>query len=88
MQYRWVVESPASDIISRQSVFEPLQTGILSIDSMIPLARGKPDGFHAFMIFTIFKNFRFQRFTIFTISDLIRFHDFDFFHVFAILTFS
>jgi len=41
VQYRWVVESPAPGIISRQSVFEPLQTGILSIDSMIPIGRGQ-----------------------------------------------
>ncbi len=40
-QYRWVVESPAPGIISRQSVCEPLQTGILSIDSMIPIGQGK-----------------------------------------------
>ena len=40
-QYRWVVESPAPGIIDRQSVFEPLQTGILSIDSMIPIGRGQ-----------------------------------------------
>ena len=40
-QYRWVVESPAPGIISRQSVCEPLQTGILSIDSMIPIGRGQ-----------------------------------------------
>ena len=43
VQYRWVVESPGPSIIGRQSLFEPLQTGVLSIDSMIPLARGKPD---------------------------------------------
>jgi len=41
VQYRWVIESPAPGIISRQSVFEPLQTGILSIDSMIPIGRGQ-----------------------------------------------
>jgi F-type H+-transporting ATPase subunit alpha len=41
VQYRWVVESPAPGIIDRQSVFEPLQTGILSIDSMIPIGRGQ-----------------------------------------------
>jgi len=41
VQYRWVVESPAPGIIDRQSVFEPLQTGVLSIDSMIPLGRGQ-----------------------------------------------
>jgi len=41
VQYRWVIESPAPGIISRQSVFEPLQTGILSIDSMVPIGRGQ-----------------------------------------------
>merc|ERR1712061_83516 len=40
-QYPWVIESPALGIIDRQSVFEPLQTGILSIDSMIPIGRGQ-----------------------------------------------
>jgi len=37
VKYRWVIESPAPGIISRQSVCEPLQTGILSIDSMVPI---------------------------------------------------
>ena len=37
VQYRWVIESPAPGIIDRESVFEPLQTGIISIDSMIPI---------------------------------------------------
>ena len=32
---QWVIESPAIGIVDRQSVFEPLQTGILAIDSMI-----------------------------------------------------
>ena len=41
MHYRWVVESPAPGIIHRKSVFEPLQTGVLSIDSMIPIGRGQ-----------------------------------------------
>merc|ERR1712203_221247 len=40
-QYPWVIESPALGIIDRQSVFEPLQTGIVSIDSMIPIGRGQ-----------------------------------------------
>jgi len=40
-QYRWVIESPAPGIISRQSVCEPLQTGILAIDSMVPVGRGQ-----------------------------------------------
>ena len=29
VQYRWVVESPAPGIIDRQSLFEPLQTGVI-----------------------------------------------------------
>lgn len=36
-----LIESPAPGIISRQSVCEPLQTGIISIDSMIPIGRGQ-----------------------------------------------
>jgi F-type H+-transporting ATPase subunit alpha len=40
-QYSWVIESPAVGIIDRQSVFEPLQTGVLSIDSMVPIGRGQ-----------------------------------------------
>lgn len=35
------VESPAPGIIVRQPVKEPLQTGIKSIDSMIPIGRGQ-----------------------------------------------
>lgn len=35
------VESPAPGIMDRKSVFEPLQTGIKSIDSMIPIGRGQ-----------------------------------------------
>jgi len=40
-QYRWVIESPAPGIISRMSVFEPLLTGLLSVDAMIPIGRGQ-----------------------------------------------
>jgi F-type H+-transporting ATPase subunit alpha len=40
-KYAWVIESPAVGIVDRQSVFEPLQTGILCIDSMIPIGRGQ-----------------------------------------------
>lgn len=40
-QYRWLIESPSPGIIDRQSVFEPLQTGVLSIDSMVPIGRGQ-----------------------------------------------
>lgn len=35
------VESPAPGISMRKPVHEPLQTGILSIDSMIPIGRGQ-----------------------------------------------
>ncbi|MDR0880490.1 MAG: F0F1 ATP synthase subunit alpha [Clostridioides sp.] len=35
------VEATAPGIIERKSVFEPLQTGIKSIDSMIPIGRGQ-----------------------------------------------
>jgi len=41
VQYGWLVESPAPGIIDRQSVCEPLQTGLISIDSMIPIGRGQ-----------------------------------------------
>jgi len=36
-----LIESPAPGIIARTSVCEPLQTGILSIDAMIPIGRGQ-----------------------------------------------
>ncbi len=35
------VESPAPGIADRKSVFEPLQTGVKAIDSMIPIGRGQ-----------------------------------------------
>ncbi|MBA4541837.1 MULTISPECIES: F0F1 ATP synthase subunit alpha [Thermoactinomyces] len=35
------VESPAPGVIDRKSVHEPLQTGIKSIDSMVPIGRGQ-----------------------------------------------
>ena len=66
VQYRWVIESAAPGIIDRQSLFEPLQTGVLFIDSMIHLARGKPD-----VIFTIF-----HLISILTIFESQHFHDF------------
>ncbi|KAL2224948.1 UNVERIFIED_CONTAM: ATP synthase subunit alpha, chloroplastic [Sesamum indicum] len=34
-----LIESPAPGIISRRSVYEPLQTGLIAIDSMIPIGR-------------------------------------------------
>ncbi len=35
------IESPAPGIVSRRSVYEPLQTGLISIDAMIPVGRGQ-----------------------------------------------
>ena len=35
------IESPAPGICERRSVYEPLQTGIKAIDSMIPIGRGQ-----------------------------------------------
>jgi F-type H+-transporting ATPase subunit alpha len=36
-----LVEAPAPGIVSRRSVHEPLQTGLVSVDSMIPVGRGQ-----------------------------------------------
>lgn len=36
-----LIESPAPGIISRRSVYEPLQTGLVAIDAMIPIGRGQ-----------------------------------------------
>lgn len=36
-----LLESPAPGIIGRQSVSEPLQTGIIAIDALIPIGRGQ-----------------------------------------------
>src|SRR6056300_1741153 len=36
-----LIESMAPGIISRRSVHEPLQTGLVAIDSMIPIGRGQ-----------------------------------------------
>ncbi|MEM7770166.1 MAG: F0F1 ATP synthase subunit alpha [Cyanobacteria bacterium P01_E01_bin.6] len=36
-----LIESPAPGIIARKSVYEPMQTGITAIDSMIPIGRGQ-----------------------------------------------
>jgi F-type H+-transporting ATPase subunit alpha len=35
------IESQAPGIISRRSVYEPLQTGLVSVDAMIPIGRGQ-----------------------------------------------
>nr|YP_010977016.1 ATP synthase CF1 alpha subunit [Zantedeschia elliottiana]WNZ34167.1 ATP synthase CF1 alpha subunit [Zantedeschia elliottiana] len=39
-KYR-LIESPAPGIIDRRSIYEPLQTGLIAIDSMIPIGRGQ-----------------------------------------------
>ncbi|KAM3113220.1 F0F1 ATP synthase subunit alpha [Phormidesmis sp. 146-33] len=36
-----LLESPAPGIIDRKSVYEPMQTGITAIDTMIPIGRGQ-----------------------------------------------
>ncbi|CAI8602244.1 unnamed protein product [Vicia faba] len=36
-----LIESPAPGIISRRSVYEPLQTGLIAIDYMIPIGHGQ-----------------------------------------------
>eukprot|EP00540_Astrosyne_radiata_P010735 CAMPEP_0116829836 /NCGR_PEP_ID=MMETSP0418-20121206/4434_1 /TAXON_ID=1158023 /ORGANISM="Astrosyne radiata, Strain 13vi08-1A" /LENGTH=435 /DNA_ID=CAMNT_0004458883 /DNA_START=77 /DNA_END=1381 /DNA_ORIENTATION=- len=36
-----LLESPAPGILNRRSVHEPLQTGIISIDALIPVGRGQ-----------------------------------------------
>ena len=41
MQYPWSIESPALGIIDRQSVTEALQTGLIAIDSSIPIGCGQ-----------------------------------------------
>ncbi|MDR2664084.1 MAG: F0F1 ATP synthase subunit alpha [Puniceicoccales bacterium] len=38
---RYPIEKVAHGVIDRQSVSEPIQTGILAIDSMIPIGRGQ-----------------------------------------------
>ena len=35
------IESPAPDVMARQSVSVPLQTGIIAIDALIPIGRGQ-----------------------------------------------
>ena len=35
------IESPAPGIVSRRSVYEPLSTGLVAVDAMIPVGRGQ-----------------------------------------------
>ena len=41
LQLTWVIESPAAGIMDRESVFESLRTGLICIDSMVPIGRGQ-----------------------------------------------
>ena len=44
-KYSWLIEgSTAASIIDRQSISEALQTGLIAIDSMIPIGRGHKVG--------------------------------------------
>nr|YP_009663775.1 ATP synthase CF1 alpha subunit [Cuscuta boldinghii]QCW07713.1 ATP synthase CF1 alpha subunit [Cuscuta boldinghii] len=36
-----LIHSPSPGILSRRSIYEPLQTGLIAIDSMIPIGRGQ-----------------------------------------------
>jgi F-type H+-transporting ATPase subunit alpha len=38
-----LIESSTLGIISRRSVYEPMQTGLIAIDSMIPIGRGQQE---------------------------------------------
>ena len=40
-ELRGLVEKPAPGVMARQSVSEPLMTGIMAIDTMIPIGRGQ-----------------------------------------------
>ena len=37
----WLVQAPSPGIICRDSVFEPMQTGLIAVDSLIPIGRGQ-----------------------------------------------
>jgi F-type H+-transporting ATPase subunit alpha len=41
VQCPWIIEAPATGIIDRHSVSEALQTGVISIDSMVPVGGGQ-----------------------------------------------
>lgn len=38
---RWLIEAPAPGIVTRKSVSEPLASGILAVDAMVPVGRGQ-----------------------------------------------
>lgn len=41
VKYKWSIEILSPGIVDRTSVFEPLQTGLLALDSMVPVGRGQ-----------------------------------------------
>jgi F-type H+-transporting ATPase subunit alpha len=40
-EFSGIIESPAPSIIERESVCEPLHTGVVAVDAMIPIGRGQ-----------------------------------------------
>jgi hypothetical protein len=38
---QWLIETPAPGVITRKSVCEPLASGIISVDSLVPVGRGQ-----------------------------------------------
>jgi F-type H+-transporting ATPase subunit alpha len=41
IKWCWLIDSPCASIIARAGVNEPFQTGVLSIDTIIPVGRGQ-----------------------------------------------
>ena len=41
LRARWLIETPAPALLLRRTVSEPLQTGILVLDSLVPVGRGQ-----------------------------------------------
>jgi F-type H+-transporting ATPase subunit alpha len=37
----WLIDSPCTSIVSRAPVSEPIQTGVISIDTIVPVGRGQ-----------------------------------------------
>lgn len=40
-ELKWIIDTPAPSITSRKSVCEPLLTGLVAVDAMIPIGRGQ-----------------------------------------------
>ena len=83
---RWLIEFPALGIIDRQSLFEPLQTGVLFTDSIVPFdTRQTRPYFHDFSFNFNFDGFRISAFLRFSLFTFFIFHDF---HHFSFSAFS